>query len=346
MLSVLGCGQSDVENVTTERNALGVTRVEIQRDPSAVELRGFDVNDRQLAYFSVRTGTVEFTYEPGDPVELTSGRDVSVGLSGMASPSVKLVIPGATKQPLFIPASIAPFTDLEVVRNEALRVGISFDVHDTTSVVASLVKAHETDDGDTNDDDELELKGASCRDYPGVWGATSANAMPAGSTCSLDVEKGKKDEHGKHLGHPAIPRDSAPFRSYQCVIGNGGSLVTSLFSFSACANDRDGLDHNCGDGSPSGALCVYGPCQKAGNTRISLTNPAGSQNWCSAGFDKEGGNWEYFLGDVKTCSPNGCSDGNGLNPETGCLFTSCCYDPVTKKACPYAGACPTVPSCP
>src|SRR5262249_13733845 len=109
------------------------------------------------------------------------------------------------------------------------------------------------------------FEGCSSHALPGIWSATTANAMPAGSTCALDVIRG----------------EAFPFRSWQCVVFS--RLVTSQFAASACAMNCAGTDHSCGTGAGSPGQCIYGPCTKAGNQVFSMHDPPPGNPNCSVG---------------------------------------------------------------
>ena len=325
--AIVACaGGSDVEIVdVVGQNDLGLTRVEVRHattaEGSSVELRGYDVNDAEVAHLFIHKGMQDFSYDLSDALggatERTPARNISLGIvsppTDTAAPptsTVETVAPGTASYDLYVPSRMNPFTRLAVVQREAALANIVLDVQ-----------------GDTETAYKHEFEGHSCLDYPTVWSPSVAGGIIPGSTCGLDV----------------LPGATFPTRAFLCILNS--RLTVSLFSAEACANNVEGTDHACGTGSPNGQ-CIFGPCTKANSTLIAFHDPPPGNPNCSVGYKNKGADWEYFLNGEKFCSDEGCSKGNGINPPQGCTATSCCYDPTTGKGCAYVGACPLHPSCP
>ena len=324
-LSLLAaCSASDVETVdVVGQNDLGLTRVEVRHsttsDGTSVELRGFDVNDVEVAHLTIHKGMQAFSYELSDdlagPTEHSLARNISLGVlnppSDVLPPTstVETVVPGTASYDLYVPSNMEPFTRLAVVQREAALANIVLDVQSQETAY------------------KHEFEGHSCLDFPEVWGPSVAGGIIPGSTCGVD----------------ALPDATTPTRAFLCILNS--RLTVSQFAVTGCVNDAAGTDHACGTGAPNGQ-CIYGPCTKANSTLIAFHDPPPGNPNCSVGYKNKGADWEYFLNGEKFCSDEGCSKDNGINPPAGCFATSCCYDKTTGKGCPYVGACPKNPSCP
>jgi hypothetical protein len=133
LATLLACSGSNDGSVEVEDNALHIARVSVERtnNGALVTMRGFDIDDHEVGFASLRIGEVKYSYDPGvAPDEASVGSElvVSVGedRTTVVTPDLQRHVQGP-----FDKRSLTGFVTLDPVRAELATAGIELSTEPT-----------------------------------------------------------------------------------------------------------------------------------------------------------------------------------------------------------------------